>query len=46
MALPGLGRSTAGSIISSAFDLPHPILDGNVKRILSRLIASDKTNLI
>ena len=45
MALPGLGRSTAGSIISSAFDLPHPILDGNVKRILSRLIASDQTNL-
>ena len=42
MAFPGIGRSTAGSIISSAFDLPYPILDGNVKRILSRLIASDK----
>tara|TARA_Y100001968_G_C19406372_1_gene743881 strand:+ start:532 stop:1710 length:1179 start_codon:yes stop_codon:yes gene_type:complete len=40
--LPGIGRSTAGSIISSAFDLPAPILDGNVKRILSRLIASHK----
>ena len=37
--LPGIGRSTAGSIISSAFDLPLPILDGNVKRILSRLYA-------
>ena len=33
-SLPGIGRTTAGSIISSAFDLPAPILDGNVKRIL------------
>ena len=40
MLLPGVGRSTAGSIISSAFDLPGPILDGNVKRILTRLIAN------
>ncbi len=40
IALPGIGRSTAGSIISSAFNLPEPILDGNVKRIISRLIAS------
>ena len=39
IALPGIGRSTAGSIISSAFDLPAPILDGNVKRIISRLLA-------
>ena len=39
MSLPGIGRSTAGSIISSAFDLPTPILDGNVKRIFSRLLA-------
>tara|TARA_Y100001968_G_scaffold83660_1_gene74760 strand:+ start:3552 stop:4700 length:1149 start_codon:yes stop_codon:yes gene_type:complete len=42
MSLPGVGRCTAGSIISSSFDLPTPILDGNVKRILIRLIASDK----
>ncbi|WP_269623812.1 8-oxo-dGTP diphosphatase MutT [Prochlorococcus marinus] len=40
MSLPGIGRSTAGSIISSAFDLPTPILDGNVKRIFSRLLAN------
>jgi A/G-specific adenine glycosylase len=39
MALPGIGRSTAGSILSSAFDLAHPILDGNVQRVLARLIA-------
>ena len=42
ITLPGIGRSTAGSIVSSAFDLPAPILDGNVKRILTRLIASDR----
>ena len=42
MSLPGIGRSTAGSIISSAFDLPTPILDGNVKRILSRLLAIER----
>ena len=39
LALPGIGRSTAGSILSSAFDLPFPILDGNVKRVLARLEA-------
>jgi len=43
MSLPGIGRTTAGSIISSAFDIPVPILDGNVKRILSRLSASNIT---
>tara|TARA_B100000965_G_scaffold396572_1_gene411709 strand:+ start:1795 stop:2952 length:1158 start_codon:yes stop_codon:yes gene_type:complete len=43
ISLPGIGRSTAGSIISSAFDLPTPILDGNVKRIFSRLIAAEST---
>ena len=42
MAIPGVGRSTAGSILSSAFDLPHPILDGNVKRVLTRLTASPR----
>jgi A/G-specific adenine glycosylase len=42
MAIPGVGRSTAGSILSSAFDLPQPILDGNVKRVLTRLTASPR----
>lgn len=36
MALPGIGRSTAGAILSLAFEQRHPILDGNVKRVLSR----------
>jgi A/G-specific adenine glycosylase len=39
MALPGIGRTTAGSILSSAFNLPLPILDGNVKRVLARWTA-------
>ena len=38
-ALPGIGRSTAGAIISQAFDQPAAILDGNVKRVLARLYA-------
>lgn len=36
MALPGVGRSTAGAILSIAFEQSTPILDGNVKRVLSR----------
>ena len=38
-SLPGIGRYTAGAILSIAFDKPAPILDGNVKRVLSRLFA-------
>jgi len=34
--LPGIGRSTAGAILSLAFDMRYPILDGNVKRVLAR----------
>jgi len=34
--LPGIGRSTAGAILSLAFDQRHAILDGNVKRVLAR----------
>lgn len=39
MALPGVGRSTAGAILSIAFDRKAPILDGNVRRVLIRLYA-------
>jgi len=35
-ALPGVGRSTAGAILSIAFDRRASILDGNVKRVLAR----------
>ena len=37
MSLRGIGRSTAGAILSFAFSIRHPILDGNVKRGLSRV---------
>ena len=37
-ALPGIGRSTAAAIAAFAFDTRAPILDGNVKRVLARLL--------
>ena len=39
LALPGIGRYTAGAICSIAFNQPTPILDGNVIRVLTRLFA-------
>jgi A/G-specific adenine glycosylase len=36
VALPGIGRSTAGAILSLALGQSHAILDGNVKRVLAR----------
>ncbi len=38
-SLPGIGRSTAGAILSIAYKQSHPILDGNVKRVLARFYA-------
>ncbi len=37
LALPGIGRYTAGAIGSIAFNQPTPILDGNVIRVLTRV---------
>jgi len=37
LALPGIGRYTAGAICSIAFNQPRPILDGNVIRVLARI---------
>ncbi len=37
--LPGIGRSTAGAILSLSLNEPAPILDGNVKRVLCRVHA-------
>jgi len=39
VSLPGIGRSTAGAILSFAFHKDAPILDGNAKRVISRLFA-------
>ena len=37
LALPGVGRYTAGAILSIAFSKPFPLVDGNVIRVFSRL---------
>lgn len=37
-ALPGIGRSTAAAILAQAHGQRHAILDGNVKRVLARLL--------
>ena len=36
VALPGIGTSTAGAILAQSLGQRHPILDGNVKRVLAR----------
>jgi A/G-specific adenine glycosylase len=41
LAIPGVGRYTAGAIASIAFDEPAPVLDGNVKRVLARWLDID-----
>lgn len=38
-SLPGIGRSTAGAVLSIAMQKPTAILDGNVKRVLTRFHA-------
>ena len=42
LELPGIGLSTAGGILSSAFNRPLAILDGNVRRVLARLQAHSR----
>ena len=38
MALPGIGRYTAGAILSFAFDIPAPIVEANTLRLFSRML--------
>jgi A/G-specific adenine glycosylase len=38
LGLPGVGRYTAGAVRAFAFDLPAAVVDGNVARVLSRLM--------
>lgn len=42
LALPGIGRSTAGAILAQAYGLPYPILDGNVRRVLVRYLGIEE----
>jgi A/G-specific adenine glycosylase len=37
-ALPGIGDYTAGAVASIAFGVPAPVVDGNVRRVLARLL--------
>lgn len=41
LTLPGFGRYTAGAVASIAFELEAPLVDGNVARVLSRLLELD-----
>jgi len=36
-SLPGIGQYTAGAILSIAFNKAYPVVDGNVRRVLSRV---------
>jgi len=42
LELPGVGRYSAGAVLSIAHGLPLPVLDGNVSRILARYLKIDK----
>jgi A/G-specific adenine glycosylase len=46
VGLPGIGRSTAGAILSSAFGVRAPILDGNAKRVLARFHAEEDSKAL
>ena len=41
LALPGVGRYTAGAVASIAFGIPVPAVDGNVLRVMARLSGDD-----
>lgn len=42
LKVPGIGPYTAGAILSIAFNLKEPLVDGNVERVLSRLFGFKK----
>jgi len=42
LKLPGIGRSTAGAILSLAYGQPAPVLDGNIRRVLIRFFYIDQ----
>jgi A/G-specific adenine glycosylase len=44
-ALPGVGRYTTGAVLSIAFGQPAAVVDGNVKRVLSRWTADPDLGL-
>lgn len=38
LALPGVGAYTARAVLSLAYGQPHPVVDGNVRRVLARFL--------
>jgi A/G-specific adenine glycosylase len=42
LALPGIGEYTVGALLSIAHNQPAPLLDGNVKRVLARVLDLDE----
>lgn len=40
LTLPGIGRYTAGAVASIAYGIPVPAVDGNVLRVITRVLAS------
>jgi len=42
LSLPGIGKYTAGAVLSIAYEKPFPLLDGNVIRLLTRIFAIKK----
>ena len=44
LSLPGVGRYTGGAICSIAYNQPEPIVDGNVVRVLTRLIGIEESS--
>lgn len=45
LSLPGIGPYTASAIAGFAYDLPYPVLDGNVARFLARFLAVESPPL-
>jgi A/G-specific adenine glycosylase len=39
LGVPGVGLYTASAVLSIAYDVPLPVVDGNVRRVLARLLA-------
>ena len=44
LQLPGVGPYTAGAVLSMAYGLPEAVLDGNVQRVLARLVGMESVN--
>ena len=44
-ALPGVGEYTSAAVASIAFGLPHAVIDGNVRRVIVRLMSNDAVDV-